>query len=179
MACGSRSSSWGPSTVGELMGLGSARGMARQMLRQSAKRASGFVLWKRILRRWVIIFRICWKKMLACWKSVKKFWRLVFFAFFNELWMIAVKVLLYTSYEAEEGSMMTLNLDTKGRDWKMAFNPISSPSPLWSSRRIALTHSKGLDFFLWSFSVVWSFGAQVVEKDRAYLWLSPFPSNIK
>jgi hypothetical protein len=42
--------------VGELIGLGSARGMARQMLRQSAKRASGFVLWKRILRRWEILF---------------------------------------------------------------------------------------------------------------------------
>jgi hypothetical protein len=44
--------------VGELIGLGSARGMARQMLRQSAKRASGFVLWKRILRRSQILFRI-------------------------------------------------------------------------------------------------------------------------
>lgn len=59
--------------MGVLIGLGSARGMARQMLRQSAKKASGFVLWKRILRRWVIFFRICLKKMLACWKNVKSF----------------------------------------------------------------------------------------------------------
>lgn len=51
--------------------------------------------------------------------------------------MIAVEVLLFTSYWAEEGYMMILKLDTKGRDWKMAFKPISSPSPLWSSQRIA------------------------------------------
>ena len=59
--------------MGELIGLGSARGMARQMLRQSAKRASGFVLWKRILRRCQILFRICLKKMTTCLESVKRF----------------------------------------------------------------------------------------------------------
>jgi len=66
--------------VGELIGLGSARGMARQMLRQSAKRASGFVLWKRILRRSQILFRILFKEddnlLEKCQKVLKTgfFW---------------------------------------------------------------------------------------------------------
>jgi hypothetical protein len=68
--------------------------------------------------------------------------------------MVGVEVLLYTSYGAEEGSMMTLKLDTKGRGLRIAFSPISSPSPLWKSQRIAFTHAKGLDSFcevlLWS-----------------------------
>jgi hypothetical protein len=46
---------------------------------------------------------------------------LIFCGFSDELWMAAVEVLLYISSGAEDGSMVSLKLDTKGQDLEDGF----------------------------------------------------------